>query len=832
MSNHFSLRLFPVLLCALALLSPATAAPPAPTLLNPANGASLTEPLTLSWSAVSDPTGINFYVWEVNTTSTFTTTVARGFTPPATTQVSLSGLVNGTYFWHVNVINGAGVQSPFSPARSFTIIGQAPGTLPAPSFTKPANNAQFHPYEFFDVSWTSVPGAASYRFEDSQDPNFDPPQTTAFNPTGTTATLGFGFTGTIFVRVRTVGADGTLSLPSPTLRVSITYNAPIPPPPTLVSPANGATVTLPITFDWTDDPNPQIGGYELWIDKDPTFPGGAGLIELTVTGITPSLYTLTSLARGTHYWKVRAHHGDASPTAGAVTAFSAVRSFTIPPSPPALLPLILSATTLGAGDFQSIGILLDTPAPPGGLVATLSSSNTAVATPPATVTFTEGNDFANGPVSFPTGQVTVDTPVTITVTLGSSSQSATFTVVPPSLKRLDIGTGIGPQSVTGGGTITGTVLLNGRAPAGGAVVALTSSDATAASVPTSVTVPEGAPSISFSITTGAVPASTNVSLTASWKGQSVSASLTVVKPSTPTSLVIDPTSVTGGNPATAAVVFSTQTPPGGQAVHFTSSNSFLAFVPDVTAPGGVTAASTTVTTRAVASPTPITITATTGGVTVSGTLTLLPVAGAPPPPPVLSSLTLSPTSVTGGGAVQGTATLSAAAPSGGLSVSLTSGDTTVATVPASVTVPAGATSATFTVTSKAVPAATTVVISGKGGGVFQSAVLNVTPGAAPPPPSGPLPAPSLQGPAADARFAPGQTVTFTWSAVSGAASYTLQIDDSSSFTTPLIVNQTVTAATYSTSTLPTTTLWWRVRANDAAGNPGAWATVRRFEVKN
>jgi hypothetical protein len=27
-------------------------------------------------------------------------------------------------------------------------------------------------------------------------------------------------------------------------------------------------------------------------------------------------------------------------------------------------------------------------------------------------------------------------------------------------------------------------------------------------------------------------------------------------------------------------------------------------------------------------------------------------------------------------------------------------------------------------------------------------------------------------------------------------------------------------------------MWWRVRANNASGTPGAWSSVRRFEVKN
>jgi hypothetical protein len=48
----------------------------------------------------------------------------------------------------------------------------------------------------------------------------------------------------------------------------------------------------------------------------------------------------------------------------------------------------------------------------------------------------------------------------------------------------------------------------------------------------------------------------------------------------------------------------------------------------------------------------------------------------------------------------------------------------------------------------------------------------------------------------------------------------------------LIVNQIVMASQFSTSTLPTRTMWWRARANDASSNPGTWSVVRRFEVKN
>jgi hypothetical protein len=120
-----------------------------------------------------------------------------------------------------------------------------------------------------------------------------------------------------------------------------------------------------------------------------------------------------------------------------------------------------------------------------------------------------------------------------------------------------------------------------------------------------------------------------------------------------------------------------------------------------------------------------------------------------------------------------------------------------------------------------------VTISATFSNVTRTATLTVTPV-----PTGPLSAPSLVSPAADSRFAPGANITFDWSDVAGSANYTIQVDNNSSFPSPLTLQQTVTASQLSTSTLPTQTMWWRVRANDSAGNPGNWSSVRRFEVKN
>src|SRR5829696_4608534 len=68
------------------------------------------------------------------------------------------------------------------------------------------------------------------------------------------------------------------------------------------------------------------------------------------------------------------------------------------------------------------------------------------------------------------------------------------------------------------------------------------------------------------------------------------------------------------------------------------------------------------------------------------------VSSSPPPPSSsvsLSSLTLSPTDVVGPDPATGSVTLSSAAPSGGFTVDLRSDNTAAATVPPSVTVPAG-----------------------------------------------------------------------------------------------------------------------------------------------
>ena len=92
--------------------------------------------------------------------------------------------------------------------------------------------------------------------------------------------------------------------------------------------------------------------------------------------------------------------------------------------------------------------------------------------------------------------------------------------------------------------------------------------------------------------------------------------------------------------------------------------------------------------------------------------------------PALSTLTCASGTITGAGSDRCTVTLSAAAPSGGETVSLASSNASVS-VPASVNVAAGATSAGFVATATAVNAQETVTLSANVNGVSQSFFLQL-----------------------------------------------------------------------------------------------------------
>src|SRR5215470_2767767 len=185
------------------------------------------------------------------------------------------------------------------------------------------------------------------------------------------------------------------------------------------------------------------------------------------------------------------------------------------------------------------------------------------------------------------------------------------------------------------------------------------------------------------------------------------------------SLTLNPATLTGGANSTGTVTLSAAAPAGGAVVALTSSNTNAATVPvSVTVAAGATTATFTVATNIVTVGTVSIITATYDGISQGVGLVVNPLLG---------SLTLNPSVLIGGAPCTGTVTLTSAAPAGGAVVTLTSGNTNVATVPAAVTVPAGATSASFAVTTNIVTAVTQVNITATSVGASRIVTLTLNP---------------------------------------------------------------------------------------------------------
>jgi hypothetical protein len=206
------------------------------------------------------------------------------------------------------------------------------------------------------------------------------------------------------------------------------------------------------------------------------------------------------------------------------------------------------------------------------------------------------------------------------------------------------------------------------------------------------------------------------------------------------SITLTPTSVTGGASSTGTVTL-TGPAPSGFVVSLSSSNpavaSFLISGPfgnqkvetlTLTFPGGQNSANFAVTTKPVTRPTGVGIAVSGGGVTKPPTarLTVLP--------PALWGLMVSPNSITGGLHATGQASLTGPVAAGASVVialssnwfSTISSSYPVVVVPQSVTIVAGAASATFDVTTNLVPGEVRTTISASYEGVTKAALMTVT----------------------------------------------------------------------------------------------------------
>jgi hypothetical protein len=391
----------------------------------------------------------------------------------------------------------------------------------------------------------------------------------------------------------------------------------------------------------------------------------------------------------------------------------------------ATTPTLQSATVTPAsvtgGQGSTLRVSLSGPAGAGGLQVTLASSNGAVSGVPASTLIPEGSASVDIPLA--TTAVASLTTVTFTATLAGINKQAALTVNPPAATLQSAA--FLSSTVIGGQAATLRISLSAAAGSGGVTVTLASGNTNAATIAGSVQIPSGSASADVPVTTKTVGSATQVIFTAGLGSTTRQATLTVNPPISVTlgSTALALSSVTGGTNTTLQISLS-QAATSNTTVSLSSSNPGAASVPgSVSVPAGSSSVQAAVTTSPVGSVTQVVITATLGSVSRQSTLTVNP--------PALSAVTVSPGAVQGGAPATGTVTLSARAPSAGVMVTLASGNTAAATVPGSVQIPGGQTSATFAVTTKTVSAATTVNIAATALGRTVIGSVGVNPAPAP-----------------------------------------------------------------------------------------------------
>ena len=408
--------------------------------------------------------------------------------------------------------------------------------------------------------------------------------------------------------------------------------------------------------------------------------------------------------------------GSLSLSISTATASSNVVTFTVGALPADAIRLIglrLSQSSILSGGTGTGTVTLNAPARTDGFPVSLDSSTNFVRTP-ATVTV-------------PVGQVEADFDLLATnngsgpATLTASANGIALTALlvansanGPALASI----ALSAPSVVGGTSVTGTVTLTAAAGSAGAVLNLTS-DSTSVQPPSTVTIPVGQKSATFTITTSGVQSAVTANLTATYNGVSQSAALTVNPLFT---FALESDSVTGGQATTGTVTLGSAAPSSGATVNFASSDPLAAIVtPLAFVAAGQTSATVPITTTPVPTAHTVTITATYKSVALRASLTVEP-AGTP----VISTIALTPTTVKGGNTVtcMVTLTLPALQPLG-TTVVLSSSNRLVVPVPSSVTVPAGQSSFSFVIRTTAVSSPQAVVISGSTGGLTRTATLSV-----------------------------------------------------------------------------------------------------------
>jgi hypothetical protein len=358
--------------------------------------------------------------------------------------------------------------------------------------------------------------------------------------------------------------------------------------------------------------------------------------------------------------------------------------------------------TINGTVTQDFTLNLSAPAP-AGLVVSLSSSNASVATVPAAMTFGTSTTLSVPVTGVAAGSVTITASAA-----GIAGATATVTVTQAAAGGILLPSGV---TVAAGNTVNFPVTLGTAAPSGGVTITLASSNSAVAAVsPSSFTIPAGATSTSSPVQTVSGVSSGSANITASAFGYPT-ASVPVQVTTAPVAMSFSPATMSIGGTATQNLAMNLSAPASsGLVVSLSSNNPAVATVPaSVSFAAGATTVSVPVTGVAAGSATIIASATGIASTTASVTVTQ-PVTG------TLGAIQLSTVSTVGlnqSAVLQ--LTVSAPAPAGGATVSLTSSDNSAATVTPSVLIAARNTfPATYPLVNGIGPGSATITASAPG----------------------------------------------------------------------------------------------------------------------
>ena len=518
-----------------------------------------------------------------------------------------------------------------------------------------------------------------------------------------------------------------------------------PPAPVLVSPANGASLVQPITLDWNpvSAPGGPIGSYTWQVGTTNTFTtviaSGFTNMDADPSVPTPTADKVSGLPNGTYFWRVK--DSQLGPNGGVDSPWSAVRSFTV----------------TGPGVAPAAPMFI-TPTSPASFHVTEFFDIKWSAVTGAHYYLLEVDD-----------EPTFSYPLTLTtnaITFGTKAQAGWGNALANVYYRVRA---VSADNVRSLPSATLNVHITNAAPVPAAVSQVAPAAGASVSTPFffdwSDTANPQVPGYDLQVDT--TPNFTNFVLLLQgvtrsdymitpdllapgnyfWRvralhgdvagpwsaGRAISVT---AGPPTPAgfdlfAIITEPGNGYGGNSTMARVMLNQPAPAGGALVTL-ASDIPQAEVParTVTIPAGRT--------DAFVSP------VTTGPVPPNGIIGVLRAAyGAGWEQnslgvlPILYGMELSNEKVVGGTSLTGTVTLQSAAPPGGVTVRLVSGDTSLVRPPATVSIPAGATDADFTIATSAVSVPTRVTIdpgteNDSGVHAFQVSVV-VTPAGSPTP---------------------------------------------------------------------------------------------------